>query len=595
MPTFVQEEFEKVAVKVRIALKRWFEYRQSDDETFRNNQQWQIYGEILRLKAHLEDMSSYMIDHQIALETWEKEKKKIDDEHLRSVSTWEKECNTKRREYERHQDTYRKRELEIQAYPALLAKEQEKFDDEEELRKISHEKSLRDYEERISQWGNLEKENRGSKPKKLSPFNARNFKPPKKPKQIAKPKPYVERPKPIKSAYPERPNYQAKPFFLPPRQIPKIRQMRLDEKLINSMWSRDAKKDVPLREGWDPVKLPQDQYLVNQAIKPWCSEQETGDWLSNLWNNLKMVADFEYNSGFELLANRLYNNENRDRLVSLNVQHRMHPKIAHFNSKAVYGYDYHSSSNTAKRGVPIRLFNSPLKSEDSLVMLDTSLFGEEAMEELDGGQRGRYVNVAEAKVIVETIEHIARDLSNTPHPEGRIWEIGIISFYRSQAAIIQKALQVSDVVRSKSRTRFIDAKSQSVQIEVNVVDGFQGREADIVILPMTRANDRGKLGFMTVLNRINVATSRARHRLILVGNVRKLKEMGRKHDSKNQDGESENSATEKAAPSNFVTQLVEHVQREGRTLQISPKDLRTDWTGIPLLNKANKSKGGRRL
>ena len=58
------------------------------------------------------------------------------------------------------------------------------------------------------------------------------------------------------------------------------------------------------------------------------------------------------------------------------------------------------------------------------------------------------------------------------------------------------------------------------------------KEADVVLLPMTRANKRGSLGFMTVLNRINVATSRARHRLILIGNARQLEEMGAKYDAK---------------------------------------------------------------
>jgi hypothetical protein len=56
---------------------------------------------------------------------------------------------------------------------------------------------------------------------------------------------------------------------------------------------------------------------------------------------------------------------------------------------------------------------------------------------------------------------------------------------------------------------------------------------------MTRANDRGKLGFMTVLNRINVATSRGKHRLILVGNVRKLKEMGAKYDARTGEDDSD--------------------------------------------------------
>jgi hypothetical protein len=115
-------------------------------------------------------------------------------------------------------------------------------------------------------------------------------------------------------------------------------------------------------------------------------------------------------------------------------------------------------------------------------------------------------------------------------------------------------------------------------------------------LPMTRANERGSLGFMTVLNRINVATSRARHRLVLVGNARQLEDMGKKYDARNIDEDSESSMTENTAPQNFVSQLINHVQKNGRSIQISPKDLRNDWKGINLVRKPRNGnkRGGRK-
>ena len=101
---------------------------------------------------------------------------------------------------------------------------------------------------------------------------------------------------------------------------------------------------------------------------------------------------------------------------------------------------------------------------------------------------------------------------------------------------------------------------------------------------------------MTVLNRINVATSRARHRLILVGNGRQLEEMGAKYDAKNSDQDSESSMTENTAPQNFVSQLINHVQKNGRSLLISPKDLRNDWKDINLVRKprSGRKRGGRK-
>jgi superfamily I DNA and/or RNA helicase len=347
------------------------------------------------------------------------------------------------------------------------------------------------------------------------------------------------------------------------------------------MWDKQERKMKSLPTG--ERKWPSAPH-ISGAIKPWCFNPARADYFETLWKSLIMVSDLEYNSGFELFEGWLSNNKRNDRIVSLNVQHRMHPKIAEFNSQVVYGNEYHSSSKMVDRGFPTRILGTPLKKDDSLILLDTSLFGKEAMEQLDEGKLGRYVNVAEAKVIVEAIDDIAKDLASIPHPDDRYWEIAVISFYKAQAAAIQKALRVSDVVESKGR-RFVDKKTKSVRIEVNVVDRFQGREADVVLLPMTRANKRGSLGFMTVLNRINVATSRARHRLLLVGNARQLEEMGVKYDARNADEDLETSMTENTAPKNFVSQLINHVQKNGRSLQISPKDLRNDWKGIDLVRK----------
>ena len=113
---------------------------------------------------------------------------------------------------------------------------------------------------------------------------------------------------------------------------------------------------------------------------------------------------------------------------------------------------------------------------------------------------------------------------------------------------------------------------------------------------MTRANKWGILGFIDRLNRINVATSRARHRLILVGNARQLEEMGAKYDAKNSDEDSETSITENKVPQNFVSQLINHVQKNGRSLQISSKDLRNDWKDINLVRKPTngRKRGGRK-
>ena len=587
----IQKMFEECAVSVRISLEQWFEHRMSNNENLRRGHQWRIYSSILNLRADLEDKwSEISFDSQVR--KWQDAKKKIDDDFIREVANWERKCNSTKQAHERVVIAYKERQTAIKEYPKILAKAEQDFENQETAREEEYAKKISNYESLVNEWDSAEKKKRGPEPKKPTVFKVGKFKPPKKPDVLAKPKRYQKPKKPKKQAYPEEPKKRPKSWRRPPRNKPKVAKIRVKGKWVNSMWDKDKRRDVPLPDGWDPRKPAPH---TSGAIKPWCYDQRYSDSLDRLWRDLVMVADFEYNSGFELLAERLSKNKRNDRIVSLNVQHRMHPKIAEFNSQVVYGNEYHSGSQMVERGFPTRLLGTPLKKDDSLILLDTSLFGKEAMEQLDEGKPGRYVNVAEAKAIVEAIDDIAKDLASIPHPDDRYWEIAVISFYKAQAAAIQKALRVSDVVESNG-WRFVDKKTKSVRIEVNVVDRFQGRESDVVLLPMTRANKRGSLGFMTVLNRINVATSRARHRLILVGNARQLEEMGTKYDARNVDHDSESSMTENTAPQNFVSQLINHVQKNGRSLQISPKDLRNDWKDINLVRKPRngRKRGGRK-
>ena len=587
----IQKMFEECAVSVRISLEQWFEHRMSNNENLRREHQWRIYSSVLNLRADLEDKwSDISFDSQVR--KWQDAKKKIDDDFIRAVANWERKCDSTKQTHERAVIAYKERQTAIKEYPKILAKAKEDFQLKENIREKQFTKKMAEYESLVDEWDSAEKKTRGFPSQRNQRRSRQANSNTKANRKHCRTGRYQKPKKPNKQAYPEEPKKRPKSWRRPPLNRPKVAQIRVEGKWVNSMWDRDKRRDVPLRAGWDPRKPAPH---TSGAIKPWCYDQRYSDSLDRLWRDLVMVADFEYNSGFELLAERLSKNKRNDRIVSLNVQHRMHPKIAEFNSQVVYGNEYHSGSQMVERGFPTRLLGTPLKKDDSLILLDTSLFGKEAMEQLDEGKPGRYVNVAEAKVIVEAIDDIAKDLASIPHRDDRYWEIAVISFYKAQAAAIQKALRVSDVVESNG-WRFVDKKTKSVRIEVNVVDRFQGREADVVLLPMTRANKRGSLGFMTVLNRINVATSRACDRLILIGNARQLEEMGAKYDAKNSDQDTESSMTENTAPQNFVSQLINHVHNNGRSLQISPKDLRNDWKDINLVQKPRNGgkRGGRK-
>jgi len=72
--------------------------------------------------------------------------------------------------------------------------------------------------------------------------------------------------------------------------------------------------------------------------------------------------------------------------------------------------------------------------------------------------------------------------------------------------------------------------------------------------------------------------------------------MGAKYDAKNSDEDSESSMAENTAPQNFVSQLINHVQKKGRSLLLNPEDLRNDWKGIDWVPKPRngRKRGGRK-
>ena len=114
---------------------------------------------------------------------------------------------------------------------------------------------------------------------------------------------------------------------------------------------------------------------------------------------------------------------------------------------------------------------------------------------------------------------------------------GIISPYRAQVRLIRRLLKWQKFFRTLRR-----------QISVNSVDGFQGQERDVIIISMVRDNDQGAIGFLSDLRRMNVAITRARMKLIILGNAETLS----RH--------------------RFYAQLIEHFQQHGDFIVIPPKE-----------------------
>ncbi len=122
-------------------------------------------------------------------------------------------------------------------------------------------------------------------------------------------------------------------------------------------------------------------------------------------------------------------------------------------------------------------------------------------DRLEQAARPSYNNACEVSVIIQLL----RQLNNAVAESQKKYEVAILTGYTAQRKLINRRLN-SEI-----------ENLQALHIECNTVDAFQGREADIAIYSVTRSNKRGELGFLNKRERLNVALSRGRIGLVIVG------------------------------------------------------------------------------
>ena len=174
----------------------------------------------------------------------------------------------------------------------------------------------------------------------------------------------------------------------------------------------------------------------------------------------------------------------------LNVQYRMNSLLMKFPNAEFYNNSLKSDSTVDD--ITINDIIKSGKKEDALLFVDTSQTDNIGEKHLKDSKS--IINKVEADIAVE----ITNDYLNNGLSED---EIGIISPYADQVKIIQ------------DRT----------PVEVKTVDGFQGREKEIIIISTVRSNSDGNIGFLSDLRRLNVAITRAKRKLIIIGNKDTLK------------------------------------------------------------------------
>lgn len=197
--------------------------------------------------------------------------------------------------------------------------------------------------------------------------------------------------------------------------------------------------------------------------------------------------------------------ENKPECVSLlEVQYRMNDEIMQFSSD----YFYHGKMRSAPE-VAHRLIH---EGDAPILWFDTSEIelGEDEKdnfkEQFVGETFGR-VNKGEAELTISLLQIYFQRIGKQRILDDRI-DVGIISPYRAQVQYLKRLI--------KKRTFF---KPFRHLISVNTVDGFQGQERDVILISLVRANDKGQIGFLRDLRRMNVAITRARMKLFILGDA----------------------------------------------------------------------------
>ena len=130
-------------------------------------------------------------------------------------------------------------------------------------------------------------------------------------------------------------------------------------------------------------------------------------------------------------------------------------------------------------------------------------------EQFVGESFGR-INKAEAELTLLTLQQYFERIGKTRILNERL-DVGVISPYRAQVQYLRSQL--------KKKEYFKPFRSL---ITVNTVDGFQGQERDIIVISLVRSNDEGQIGFLRDLRRMNVAITRARMKLIILGDAQTM-------------------------------------------------------------------------
>ena len=183
----------------------------------------------------------------------------------------------------------------------------------------------------------------------------------------------------------------------------------------------------------------------------------------------------------------------------LQVQYRMNEAIMHFSGQWFYDGRLQSAPEVKYRSI--------LDWDTPIVWVDTSEMA--FREEFVGESYGR-INRDEAHLLLDQLTAYINRIGGHRILDERI-DFGIISPYKAQVQYLRSCIKGSNALRPYRHL-----------LTVNTVDGFQGQERDVIFISLVRANEEGQIGFLGDLRRMNVAITRARMKLVILGDAATL-------------------------------------------------------------------------
>ena len=210
----------------------------------------------------------------------------------------------------------------------------------------------------------------------------------------------------------------------------------------------------------------------------------------------------------------------------LKIQYRMHDDIMGFPSAWFYNDELIAAAEVKNRGI--------LAYDTPLVWINTD-DSDSSEAQLEGSLSK--INKTEANVLIETLHEYIEKIGKERILDEKI-DFGLISPYKAQIQYIRSLIKKDGYFKPFRKL-----------ITVHTVDGFQGQERDVIVISLVRSNNEGQIGFLQDLRRMNVAITRARMKLIILGNASTLT----KHS--------------------FYKQLFDYIKKKGKIISVCTEEI----------------------